>query len=554
MGLDTINQDRPSFGSPGGLSIPKLSQLKGWDVVEINISTLQGHFAERHFSSVEYVSHCIDYIRVLNPFLEAVIEVNPDAITIAERLDSERASGLSRGLLHGVPILTKDNIATKDKMHTTAGSWALLGSIVPKDAFVVSRLREAGAIILGHTNMCEWAAVRSRRCSAGYSPRGGQSRNPFNLRKSAFGSSSGSAAAVSANFVPIAIGTETDTSIIGPADYTGVVGIKPTVGLTSRSGVVPISENLDTVGSFGRTVVDAVAVLDVIAAKDEEDLFTLCPERKQPGSYSSFLSKRESLYGARFGLPMKKCWQMLPEKHRELASKFIDAIKEAGAEIIEVELPSIDERIDEEGNWDWEHGEADKSEWTVGKVDGYNAINAYLRGLVESQVRSVEDIVAFNQKNDGTEGGYPGSTPAFPDGQAYLLEMLEQRGVKDETYYKALKHIQYQTRQNGIDAALSYLHPSTGVTSQLDTLIFCDRRHIGQQYAAQAGYPIICIPIGVDIDGMPVSISLQHTAWKEAELIKWASAIEDLWREVHGPRVMPTFKNLGAKNMPIEDI
>jgi amidase len=536
---------------PNRLSMPK---LHGWDMLEVTVSDLQRHLSRHHFSSADYIRHCIKYIRVANPYLEAVIEINPEAQVIAEQLDKERLLGQVRGPLHGIPILVKDNVATKDSMQTTAGSWALLGSVVRKDAFVVARLREAGAVILGHANMSEWASLRSKEYSTGYSPRGGQVRNPFNLRKSPFGSSSGSAVAVSANLVPLSIGTETDTSIIGPAGINGIVGIKPTVGLTSRIGVIPISENLDTIGSFGRTLADAVAVLDAIASRDEEDPFTLVPERGQPKSYMNYISTQEALKGARFGLPIKGCWELVPPGCKHVASRVVELIKQAGAEIVEVDFPSIEERMSPDGNWDWEHGESSKSEWTVAKVDAYNGINTYLGNLVESSVRSVEDIVEYKKQNTGTEGATAGILPAFLDGQANFLEILESKGVKDETYHAALGHIRKQTRENGIDAALCYRDPGNGSTVPLDALIFCDRRGIGQQYAAQAGYPIICIPIGLDDKGMPVSLSLQHTAWKEAELVKWASAIEDLWNRENGWRATPTFRNLLAKNIPIEKV
>lgn len=533
------------------LAVPPLN---GHEVFEISVCGLQHHFSKGHFSSVDYVTHCLEYIRVTNPYLEAVIEVNPDALSIARTMDEERSAGKSRGLLHGVPILLKDNIATKDSMQTTAGSWSLLGSVVPRDAFVVSKLRQCGAVIIGKTNMSEWASVRSKTYSTGFSPRGGQVRNPFDLRKSPAGSSSGSAVVVSANIVPLAYGTETDTSIIGPASANGVVGIKPTVGLTSRSGVIPISENMDSVGTFGRTVADAVAGLDAIVGIDENDPFTLMPEMRTKFSYLDFLSSSETLRGARFGLPMRRCWDLAPPACKIVALRVLDAIRKAGAEIVEVNFPSIDERVNEIGSWNWEHGEPSKSQWTVARADAYNGINAYLDDLAETSIRSVEDVVEFNKRNNGSEGGEPGTIPAFPDGQANFLEIIEAKGVKDDTYHAALCHIQSQTRENGIDAALKYKDPKSGKDLQLDALVFTDRRGIGQQYAAQAGYPIICIPIGLDDNGMPVSLSLQHTASQEGELIKWATAIEHLWNMENGWRATPTFRNHLAKNIPIEKL
>ncbi|KAB5518229.1 amidase, partial [Coniochaeta sp. 2T2.1] len=526
-----------SASIPERLRMPKLNCR---DMHEITIAELQHHYDQRHFSCTDYTAYCLERIRVLNPYLEAVIETNPEALAIAKQLDDERLAGTTRGPLHGIPVLIKDNIATKDSMQTTAGSWALLGSVVAKDAFIVSRLRDAGAIILGHANMSEWASLRSERYSTGYSPRGGQTRNPYDLRNSPFGSSSGSAVAVAANLVPVAVGTETDSSIIGPAGANGGVGIKPTVGHTSRAGVIPISENMDTVGSFGRTVADAAAVLDAIAGADDDDAYTTVPERRQPLSYLSYISSSDLLEGARFGLPVKRCWELVSQSCKTLFA----AMRRAGAEIVEVDLPSVEERTNPHGTWDWKHGEPAKSEWTVAKVDAYNGINAYLANLVNSPVRSLEDVVNYNINNNGTEGAIPGTVPAFPDGQPKFHEIVASKGVRDTTYHSALAHIQKQTQENGIDAALSYTS-TDGKSVKLDAL------GVGQQYAAQAGYPITTIPIGLDADGIPVGLSLQQTAWGEGELVKWASAIEDLWNRESGWRDVPAFRNLGAKNVPV---
>ncbi|KAJ9663699.1 hypothetical protein H2198_000711 [Neophaeococcomyces mojaviensis] len=530
----------------------QMSMLKGFDVSEITIADLHCHYLKSDFTVEDYTAYCLQRIRTLNPYVEAVIETNPDALSIARDLDQQRASGSAIRRLHGIPVLVKDNIATKDSMQTTAGSWALLGSIVPRDAFVVRRLREEGAVILGHANMSEWASVRSKAYSTGYSPRGGQVRNPFDLRKTPFGSSSGSAVAVSANLVPISLGTETDTSIIGPASIASVVGIKPTVGLTSRSGVIPISENLDSVGTFGRTVRDAVVGLDALIGQDNDDPFTHHSRVAAP--FMQHLAGRNALKGARFGLPIKRCWELCPPDCKAVAYEMLQFIRDAGATIVEVDLPSIEERIAPDGGWNWEHGDADKSEWTVVKVDAYNGINAYLNSLDQTPVRTIEDLIEYNKQNAGTEGPHPGELPAFSSGQDNFHEIIKTKGVKDVTYHSALEHIQKQTRENGIDAALSYTDPDTGARSELDALIFCDRRGIGQQYAAQAGYPIICVPIGLDAKGMPVSLSLQHSAWREAELVKWASAIEDLRNVTLGPRATPRYRNLLAKNIPIERI
>ncbi|RYP60300.1 hypothetical protein DL771_010564 [Monosporascus sp. 5C6A] len=457
---------------------------------------------------------------------------NPAALAIAAEHDLERRCGQVRGPLHGVPVLVKESIATIDAMQTTAGSWALLGSVVPQDSDVVSSLRVAGAVVLGKANMSEWASVRSRAESAGYSPRGGQVRNPYDLRKTPHGSSSGSAVAVSANLAPLAIGTETDTSIIGPASTNGIVGIKPTVGLTPRSGAIPVSESMDIVS-----------------------------QRRQPDSYLDCLSTAEALRGARFGLPMKRVWEEVPHGCKEVASRVLDAVKAADAEILDVDFPSVEERVNEEGTWDWEHGGSERSEWTVAKVEAYDGINAYLAKLKESPVRSLEDVIRYNRENAGTEDGEPRVHPAFPDGQQTLLEIAESSGVRDDTYHAALRHIRRQTRENGIDAALRGCRGGRGdgdgepvVTTALGALLFCDRRDVGQQYAAQAGYHIICIPVGVDENGLPVSLWVPHTVWKEAELVKWASAIEDLRNRENGWRATPAYGNLYAEIIPLEGL
>lgn len=530
-----------------------MPDLKGHKVEEITIEELQDHYRQAHFSIEDYTLYCLERIRRLNPYLEAVIETNPEATAIAQHLDANRLSCSAVSLLYGVPVLVKDNMATKDQMQTTAGSWALLGSTVPQDAFVVQKLREAGAIILGHANMNEYASVRSKSYSTGYSPRGGQVRNPYNLSKSPFGSSSGSAVSVSANIVPLSLGTETDSSIIGPAGANGVVGIKPTVGLTSRIGVFPVSENLDSVGTFGKTMSDAVLGLDAIVDRDMDDQITHVADRVHIQSYSSCIASREHLSFATFGLPVKRCWEMCPDDSKDVATIVLEALKQAGAQIVEVDLPSVEERTNPDGIWDWELGTPETSEWSVVKVDAYNGINGYLRKLVTSPVRSVEDIVEFNDLNSGTEGAAPGIVPAFASGQDNLLEVMQSKGNKSATYYAALEHIHRQSRQNGIDAAMLYNDPSTNKTQQLDALLFCDENGIGQQYAAQAGYPVIAIPIGINARGMPVSLSFQGTAWAECSLIRWASAVEDLLKKKNGARSKPCYEKISSKNIPIDD-
>lgn len=322
-------------------------------------------------------------------------------------------------------------------------------------------------------------------------------------------------------------------------------------------------------GSFGRTVEDAVIALNAISGYDPQDhVESHPPNRRECSNYMECLSTSEVLRGAHFGLPNRRCWDLVPPSCKLIAEKVLNALRRAGATIHPVEFPSIEERTNPRGTWDWEHGgDPARSEWTVAKVDAYNDINAYLRThLTTSLVRTIEDVVRYNEENTGTEGGVPGMVRAFPDGQPNFAEIVAAKGKEDATYQAALAHIRRQTRENGIDAALRSGYGGTDTLDQtekedtaplppeqeLDGLLFFDRRGIGQQYAAQAGYPIICIPIGLDTHQMPVSLSIQHTAWREGTLIRWASAIEDLWARENGSRPTPTFRNHLAKIIPIE--
>ncbi|KAG9844886.1 amidase, partial [Aureobasidium melanogenum] len=535
-------------GIPDVFHVP---QCDGNDVYELSVDEIQHLLSTKAMTSVSFVKHCLERIRRVNPYLECVIETNPDALEIAQQLDNERAKGKTRGPLHGIPVLVKDNMATKDKMQTTGGSWALLGTVVPKDAHIVHLLRKAGAIILGHSNLDEWAGMRSKIYSNGYSARGGQTRNPYMLSRSPQGSSSGSAVSVSSNIVPLAFGTETDTSVIWPAMVSGIVGIKPTVGLTSRSGVIPISETQDSIGTYGRCVSDAARALDAIAGPDPEDKHSTVPERRQPKSYVDSLTTRRALYGARFGLPIKRFWELVPKQQRKVAERVLKLIEKAGAEIILVEMPCAEERIAPDGGWDWEHGKEEVSEFTINKVECYYLMNEYLGKLKNTNIKTVEDVVRFNDENAGSQGANPGDHPAFPSGQDNFREVVEAKGIKTPAYYSAYAHMRKQCRENGIDAALNPV--INGKKTPLDALLFCDVRGAGQQIAAQASYPVMTIPIGLDIDGMPIGLNIQHTAWEEATLVRWASAIEDLLRAEVGPRNPPRYQDHLAKNIPVEN-
>jgi amidase len=416
-------------------------------------------------------------------------------------------------------------------MQTTAGSWALQGSIVPRDAHVVAKLREAGAILFGKATLSEWADMRSNNYSEGYSGRGGQCRSSYNLTVNPGGSSSGSAVGVAANVFTFALGTETDGSVINPAERNAIVGIKPTVGLTSRNGVIPESTHQDTVGCFAKTVRDATYVLDATYGPDSRDNYTSAQIGKAPaGGYARFLTDRHSLTNATFGIPWQSFWIYADKEQQEILLSIIDLIKEAGATIMNgTELPNYQTMVSPDG-WNWDYGTTrgypNESEYTYVKVDFYNNIKTYLSELENTDICSLEDIVAYNYANDGSEGGnpWPLGNPAFYSGQDGFLASLETKGVMNETYWQALNFCQ-STSRGGINGALAQGPSGT----KLDALLVPP--DVGQSYqiAAQAGYPVITIPAGVhSYSGMPFGLALMQTAWREDALVKWASAIEDL--------------------------
>ncbi|KAL8883222.1 MAG: hypothetical protein Q9192_007344, partial [Flavoplaca navasiana] len=405
-----------------------------------------------------------------NVFSSPVLQLNPDALHIARKTDAERVAGHIRGPLHGIPFAVKDNIATKDRLGTTAGSLALLNSVVPRDAFVVDKLRKAGAVLIGKATLSEWADMRSTVYSEGYSANGGQSRSSYNLTVNPGGSSSGSAIAVANNIVPFTLGTETDGSVINPAERNAVVGIKPTVGLTSRAGVVPESEHQDTVGVFARTVRDVVYALDAIYGVDVRDNYTFAQRGNTPSKgYAAALAKRTALQGARFGLPWKSFWTFADAEQQSILLDLIDQIRTAGAIIINnTEITDYQTLVSPHG-WNWDYGTTrgrpNESEYTYIKVDFYNNLRSYLSELSNTSIRSVDDVINFNNQHPYAEGAEPGLNPAFASGQDGLLASAATQGIMNETYFQALHFCQSRTRQ-GIDDAL---HPSQSV--KLDALL-----------------------------------------------------------------------------------
>ncbi|KAM0344868.1 hypothetical protein ACHAPU_007000 [Fusarium lateritium] len=496
----------------------------------------------RHYQTAEYIN--------------SVLQVNPDAFAIAAERDAERAKGKVRGPLHGIPFTVKDNIATKDSLETTAGSWALLGNVVPRDAHVVKKLRDAGAVLFGKAALSEWADMRSNDYSEGYSARGGQVRSAYNLTVNPGGSSSGSGVGVGANVVAFSLGTETDGSVINPANRNALVGFKPTVGLTSRAGVIPESEHQDSVGAFARTVKDATLVLDAIYGVDKRDNYTSAQKSQTPkGGFAQYLTDKKALKGATFGLPWKSFWALADEDMQSQLLELIDLIKSAGATIINgTEITNYETIVSPDG-WNWDYGTArgfpNESEYTYIKVDFYRNIETYLSEVKNTNVRNLEDIVKFNEEYDGTEGGYPYEDgkghPAFASGQDGFLASLKTKGKQDETYWQALEFCQTSTR-NGIDDALTHKG------KKLSGLLVPPQVAQAPQIAAQAGYPVITIPGGYAKDsGMPFGLAIMQTAWAEAELVKWASAIEDLQRSADAPskRRLPKWLGYLERNVPV---
>ena len=453
------------------------------------------------------------------PHLNAVIEVNPDALEIAEGLDKERKSGKLRGALHGIPVLVKDNINTGDKMMTTAGSLALLGNIADKDAFIIKQLREAGAVVLGKTNLSEWANFRSTRSTSGWSSRGGQTKNPYALDRNPSGSSSGSGAATAANLCAVAIGTETNGSIISPASDNGIVGVKPTVGLLSRSGIIPIAKTQDTAGSMTRTVKDAAILLGALTGVDENDETTLNSKGRAYTDYTSFLDIN-GLKGKRIGI--EQSFLTGPESVVAFFRQGIEVLKNGGATIIEIELLKQTNEL----------GDASYALLQFEFKDGLNRYLAQTRG----QVKSLTDLIKFNKENEGKV------MPYFK--QEILESSEEKKDLNSTEYIEAYKKtissrgmIDEILRKHQLDAICA---TSGGPASCID-LVNGDY-WTGPGFsspAAMAGYPHITIPMGA-VQELPVGISFMAGAYKEPELFAIAYAYEQASNKRTPPKFLKT--------------
>ena len=453
------------------------------------------------------------------PKINSVIEINPDALTIADAMDAERKAGKIRGLLHGIPILIKDNINTGDKMMTTAGASALIGNIVTQDAFIVKKLRDAGAVLLGKTNLSEWANFRSTRSMSGWSSRGGQTRNPNVLDRNPSGSSSGTGAAVSANLCVVGIGSETDGSITGPSSHCGLVGIKPTVGLWSRSGIIPISKTQDTAGPMTRTVRDAAILLSALTGVDTADSATSASIGKTEKDYTKFLDAG-SLKGKRIGV--EKSFLEGHEGVVGLYKKAIEVLKAQGATVMEVELVKLIRPL----------GDAENQVLQYEFKDG---MNNYL-AKANAKVKSLADVIAYNKQNEAT---------AMPYFKQEILEQSEAKGDLNTKAYKealqkstsARKIIDDMLKTNKLDAIV-------GTTVGLPCIIDLVQGELDTGFgftspAAMAGYPHITVPMGKYME-LPVGFSFISTAWDEGKIIALAYAFEQATKKRTAPKFLKT--------------
>jgi amidase len=463
------------------------------------------------------------------PALNSVIETNPDAISIAESLDRERKQGRVRGPLHGVPVLIKDNIDTADRMHTTAGSLALVNARPRQDAFIAARLREAGAVIVGKTNLSEWANFRSTHSTSGWSGRGGQTRNPYALDRNPCGSSSGSGAAVSANLALVGVGTETDGSIVCPSGTCGIVGIKPTLGLVSRSGIVPISHSQDTAGPMARTVADAAALLNVLAAFDPRDPVRAAGARSSTGGASGPPDYTNSLdpaglRGARIGVARK--FFGFNDQVDKLMADAVEVLKRGGATVVDpADLPT--------------HGKIDAPEFEVLLFEFKADLNKYLASLSPGgeHPRTLKELIDFNERNRDRE------MPFF--GQELFVRSEAKGPLTDPAYLKALRESKTLSQAQGIDALmgknrLDAIIAPTGGPAWTTDLLNGDHFTGGSSTpSAVAGYPNVQVPAGY-VYGLPVGISFFGRAFTEPKLIRLAYAFEQATRHRSAPRLPPT--------------
>jgi amidase len=508
-------------------SLPRAGRvvISPFELEEATIADLQAGMSSGRMTSHSITQLYMTRIEELDrkgPTLRHVLEINPDALSIADSLDRERKSGRVRGSLHGIPILLKDNIDTADSMTTTAGSLALEGSIPLQDAFIAAKLRAAGAVLLGKANLSEWANIRSTRSSSGWSGRGGQAKNPYVLDRNPCGSSSGSGGAVSANLCAGAIGTETDGSIVCPSSACGIVGIKPTLGLVSRSGIIPISHSQDTAGPMARTVRDAAIILNALSGIDTRDATTMVNRTRGQIDYTRFLDAN-GLRGARIGVARK--FFGYSDVTDKLANDAFDVMKASGAIIVD---PANIETA----------GKFDDSELEVLLYELKADLNAYLAGLgPKAPVRTLQNIIDFNENHRAQE------MPWF--GQELLIKAQAKGPLTEKKYRDALAKDIKMSRTDGIDATmkkykLDAIVAPTGGPAWVTDLVNGDH-FLGASStpAAVAGYPNINVPAGYS-HNLPVGISFFGRAYSEPTLIKIAYAYEQATKHRRAPQFIPT--------------
>ena len=510
---------RAALAAAPGAPIPD-DRLPEATIAELQAEMAAGRITSRRL--VEFYTRRIVSLDGRGPRLGHVLEVNPEAASIATALDAERRTRGPRGPLHGIPILIKDNFATADRMQTTAGSYALEGVRPPRDATVAAKLRAAGAVILGKTNLSEWANYRSTRSVSGWSGRGGQTRNPHALDRNPSGSSSGSAVGAAAGTCAAAVGTETNGSIISPASICGIVGLKPTVGLVSRAGIVPIAHSQDTAGPMTRTVADAAAVLTAIGGSDPADEMTTAAADRAARDYTTFLDA-DGLRGARIGV-VRERYTGASVKGDALLGAALGAMRERGAEIVDpANVASIAQLTGQGDLLSFEFKtdlEAYLTEWAPGAA-----------------VRSLDDLIAFNRREAARE------MPFF--GQE-IFEQAARRGpLTSPEYLQVKERLQRLSRAEGIDAVMdqhrldALVSPSTAPARPID-LVNGDAGSGGTSgLAAIAGYPSITVPMGF-VHGLPVGISFFGRAWSEGVLLRLAFAFEQATRHRRMPRFAPT--------------
>jgi amidase len=517
----------PGGDSSGGATVSSQdSQVPPFELDEVTVTELQASMASGERTSRSITELYLGRIEALDrqgPELRSIIETNPDALALADDLDAERAAGNVRGPLHGIPVAIKDNIDTHDGMTTTAGSLALEGSIPAQDAYIAAQLKAAGAIVLAKANMSEWAYFRGYAASSGWSARGGQCRMPYALNRNPCGSSSGSGVAVSANLVPLTIGTETGGSIMCPSSINGVVGIKPTVGLWSRSGIIPISHSQDTAGPMARTVRDAAILLGPLTGVDPRDEATAASAGNAHTDYTQFLDT-DGLRGARIGVA--RSFTGFDPRIIELFDDAINAMRDAGAVI--VDPANLDASA-----WN------DPLSLVLLEYEFKADLNAYLEGLgPDAPVKSLAEVIAFNEANADRE------MPYF--GQQRMHDSQARGPLTDRAYVEAKRTVQRSNREDGIDGLMdahrldAIVAPTRDLSWPTDH-IRGDRLEGGSSAgpAAIAGYPDISVPMGL-VSGLPVGLSFFGRAWSEPTLLRVAYAYEQATHMRRPPTFAPS--------------